>query len=67
MLKPATCAGTIRNKLLPFMFGPPALSKIDSTIPYSEIESSIRRDASLTLALVLSAVVYAGLKLCRVV
>ena len=60
-------AGTIRHKLLPFMFGAPALSKIDSTLPYSEIERSIRTDASLVLSAVVSGVVFVGLKLCRVI
>ena len=67
MLMILACAGTVRNKLLPFLFGPPALSKLDSTTPYSEIERSIRRDASLVVAVILSALVYASLKLCRVI
>ena len=60
------CAGTLRHKLLPFWFGPPALSKLDTTLPYSTIESSIRRDASVVAAALASAAVFLLLKLFRV-
>ena len=51
---------------MPFWFGPPALSKLDTTLPYSTIERSIRRDASTVVAFLAAAAVFVLLKLCRV-
>ena len=65
--EPAAHAGTVRHKLMPFWFGPPALSKLDTTLPYSTIERSIRRDATTVVALIAAAFVLAVLKLCRIV
>lgn len=40
--------GTLLSKLLPFLYGDkPALLKLGSTIPYSDITRAVRRDSLL--------------------
>lgn len=51
---------------MPWWFGPPALSKMDTPIPYSTIENSIRRDASLVLAILAAAAAFLLAKVLRI-
>ncbi|KXZ44087.1 hypothetical protein GPECTOR_74g701 [Gonium pectorale] len=44
--------GTILSKIVPFIYGPrPALLRLGSGIPYSEITAAVRRDAKLAVVL----------------
>lgn len=51
--------GTILSKIVPFFYGPkPALLKLGSLTPYSEILSAIRRDSTLLLVMVLAPIAF---------
>lgn len=58
--------GFLLHKLMPWWFGAPALTQLGSTLPYSEIERRVNRDAAAALVAVLAAVAAVVLKLLRV-
>lgn len=46
----AGIAGTVRHKLMPQWFGPPAMSGLGSRTSYAEIERSINKDVTTAVA-----------------
>ena len=55
-------SGTLRNKLMPWWFGPPAISGLGSRAPYARIERSINSDATLITGVLVGLLFYAVAK-----
>ncbi|GLC46748.1 hypothetical protein PLESTF_000431900 [Pleodorina starrii] len=64
--------GTILSKIVPFLYGPkPALLRLGSGIPYSQITAAVQRDAKMAavlgIALLVAALVTLVAKVLRVI
>lgn len=62
-----TPAGTLRHKLMPWWFGPPAMAGLGSRTSYAAIERSINKDATFAAAAFVGGILFLTAKFVRAV
>ncbi len=62
------CPGPVPTQIVPFIYGSrPALLRLGSGIPYSQITAAVARDAKLAAVLLLALVAFAAAKLFKLI